>query len=140
MDGSVAIGTGALSGGIATLQTSALLAGSHTITAVYSGDTEFNPITSSPVVHAITQVNIVINVTSTKNPSIYGDTIMFTVATTGSGVVPTGTVTIVDGTTNLGTLTFVLISRTNFSTNYVRALCATFRDFGAESLQPNAGN
>jgi hypothetical protein len=35
---------------------------------------------------------------------------------------------------------FVLISRTNFSRNFVRDLTATFRDFSAMNLQLNPGN
>jgi hypothetical protein len=35
---------------------------------------------------------------------------------------------------------FVLISRTNFSRNFVRVLCATVRDFSAVIMQSNPGN
>ena len=34
---------------------------------------------------------------------------------------------------------FVLISRTNFSRNFVRVLCATIRDFSAVTMQSNPG-
>jgi hypothetical protein len=34
---------------------------------------------------------------------------------------------------------FVLISRTNFSRNFVRVLCATVRDFSAVKMQSNPG-
>jgi hypothetical protein len=34
---------------------------------------------------------------------------------------------------------FVLISRTNFSRNFVRVLCATVRDFSAVTMQLNPG-
>jgi hypothetical protein len=34
---------------------------------------------------------------------------------------------------------FVLISRTNFSRNFVRVLCATVRDFSAVIMQSNPG-
>src|SRR6266852_4327220 len=34
---------------------------------------------------------------------------------------------------------FVLISRTNFSRNFVRVLCARVRDFSALTMQLNAG-
>ena len=40
-DGGTTIGTGTLSSGQATLTTSALTPGSHSITAVYGGDTNF---------------------------------------------------------------------------------------------------
>jgi hypothetical protein len=47
-DGATQIGTGALnSSGVATLSTSSLGVGSHSVTAVYSGDTNFSASTSS---------------------------------------------------------------------------------------------
>ncbi len=47
--GSTAIGTAPVSGGSATLTTTALAAGTQAITAVYSGDADYGPGTSSPV-------------------------------------------------------------------------------------------
>ena len=46
MTASTTLGTGTLSGGVATFSTSSLAIGSHTITAVYGGDTNFNGSTS----------------------------------------------------------------------------------------------
>jgi hypothetical protein len=46
-DAGAAIGTGTLSGGVATLTISTLKSGTHGITAVYSGSTTFNGSTSS---------------------------------------------------------------------------------------------
>lgn len=40
-DDGVSIGTGTLSGGVATFTDSSLTAGSHTITVSYDGDTDF---------------------------------------------------------------------------------------------------
>jgi Big-like domain-containing protein len=51
-DGAVTVFTASISGSMATFMTSSLAAGSHTITAVYEGDTNFNPSTSN----AVTQV------------------------------------------------------------------------------------
>lgn len=49
-DGATSIGSSALNGsGIATITTSALTPGLHTITATYSGDMTFNTSTSSPL-------------------------------------------------------------------------------------------
>lgn len=47
MDGAATLGTATLSSGVATFSTAALTVGSHPITAVYGGDSEFNPSTSS---------------------------------------------------------------------------------------------
>ncbi len=46
-DGTTLLGTGSMSGGIATFAASSLAVGSHSITAVYAGDSNFNPVTSS---------------------------------------------------------------------------------------------
>jgi len=48
-DGGTLLGAVALSGGTATYSTSALATGTHSITAVYSGDGNFNPQTSSTI-------------------------------------------------------------------------------------------
>lgn len=107
MDGSTSIGTGTLSAsGVATFQTTTLAGGSHTITAVYSGDTNFNTVTSSAATHTVTPISATMAVTSSENPSIYGDTVTLTITMSGvNGIVPTGSVTVMDGSTNLGTLT-----------------------------------
>jgi hypothetical protein len=47
LDGSATLGTGPLTGGIATFSASSLTAGNHTITASYSGDAAFNGGTGS---------------------------------------------------------------------------------------------
>jgi hypothetical protein len=53
-DGSAVLGTGTLSGGgKATFKTSTLAAGSHTITAVYSGDVDFAGSTSPPLIQVV---------------------------------------------------------------------------------------
>ena len=47
-DGAATLGTGALSGGVATYTTSALAVGSHSITAEYPGDSSYSGSTNSP--------------------------------------------------------------------------------------------
>jgi hypothetical protein len=54
MDGGTTLGTSPVSGGQATLPTSALAFGSHSITAVYSGDTSYSGSNSAPLVQQIT--------------------------------------------------------------------------------------
>jgi Bacterial Ig-like domain (group 3)/FG-GAP-like repeat/FG-GAP repeat len=48
-DGSTQIGSSSLSSGVATLSTTSLAAGAHNVTAVYSGDSNFNASTSNSV-------------------------------------------------------------------------------------------
>jgi len=52
-DGGTVLGSGTLNNGTATYSTSDLAAGSHFITAVYSGDANFAGSTSTPITHAV---------------------------------------------------------------------------------------
>jgi pseudomonalisin len=55
MDGTTVLGIASISGGVASLQTSALSVGTHTITAVYSGDTNHTAGTSAPFVQTVSE-------------------------------------------------------------------------------------
>ncbi|MBI5031535.1 MAG: Ig-like domain repeat protein, partial [Chloroflexi bacterium] len=106
-DGSTNLGSPVtLSGGSAILITSTLSAGTHTITAVYSGDANFNPSTGtlSPNQSVSTAATTTLVETS-GTPSVFGQTVWFTATVSvlppGSGT-PTGTVQFKDGSTNLG--------------------------------------
>ena len=84
-DGSTSLGTGTLAAGaggdVATLSTSALLSGSHTITAVYGGDTNF---TASSTTSSITITVEPLGLTLSANPASLsgktGDTFNYTLA------------------------------------------------------------
>jgi len=52
-DGTTQIGSGTVSAGMATCTTSALIAGAHSITAVYSGDSSYGPATSGMISETI---------------------------------------------------------------------------------------
>jgi hypothetical protein len=69
-DGTTTIGSGALNvGGVATLVTSALTAGTHNITAAYSGDVAFQPSTSTAVIQVIS-VNPACSANSATNANL----------------------------------------------------------------------
>ncbi len=53
LDGTTPLGQGTLSKGVAALSTSSLTAGSHTITAVYSGDANFSAATSGSITETV---------------------------------------------------------------------------------------
>src|ERR1700733_15034062 len=53
LDGTTPLGQGTLSNGVAVLSTSSLTAGSHTITAVYSGDANFSAATSGAITESV---------------------------------------------------------------------------------------
>jgi hypothetical protein len=104
-DGSTLIGTQTLSGGAASLTTSHLSLGTHNITAAYSGDSNFGTSTSAVLTQNVVQATTSTTLTSSVNPSNFGQTILLTASinvTAGSGT-PTGTVTFLDGATPIGT-------------------------------------
>jgi len=80
-EGNTALGTGALNGSAhATLTTTALPAGTRSITAVYAGDTNFSGSTSSPITQTVTQAisSVVVTLTGGTNPSLFGQAVSFT--------------------------------------------------------------
>ena len=103
-DGTTTLGSPVtLTGGAATFTTSTLAQGSHSITAVYSGDFNFVTSTSAVDTHKVEQASTT-TVSDSLNPSVYGQGVTFTATikpVSGSGT-PTGTVTFKDGTTTLG--------------------------------------
>jgi Bacterial Ig-like domain (group 3) len=82
--GSTMIGTGALSGGKTTLKTSALPTGSDAITVVYGGDGNFTTSTSAAWTQTVNKDDTTNKVTSSANPSVYGQSVTFTATATAS--------------------------------------------------------
>ena len=107
LDGVTLLGTSNLTAAKATLVI-ALTTGSHSITAVYSGDRNFNASTSPAITQTVSKASDTVAVTSSQSPSVYGQAVTFTasvaIAAPGSGT-PTGAVTFKDGTATLGTAT-----------------------------------
>jgi len=103
-DGATTLAAVALSSGQATLSTSALQAGTHSITAVYGGSTIDVASTSAVLTETVAKATSTTVVTSSLNPSIYGEAVIFTATITSShGGSVSGTVTFKDGATTLGT-------------------------------------
>jgi hypothetical protein len=104
------LGTGTLSTGTATFSTAALSVGSHIITAISSGDGNFNG--SSNTTNQDVGVNAsALTLTSNLNPSVYGQSITFTA--TVNPATATGNVTFTLGTNKVvatlsgGTATYI---------------------------------
>jgi hypothetical protein len=93
-----------LSGGSASYTTSALTSGTHPITAVYAGNTNYATSTSSPVSQAV-KLRTQTALSANKSTTVYGESVAFTatvvVVSPGTGT-PTGTIQFKDGGTNLG--------------------------------------
>jgi Subtilase family/Bacterial Ig-like domain (group 3)/Bacterial cadherin-like domain/Bacterial Ig domain len=103
-DGATTLGTGVLNGsGVAALSTSGLTAGTHSITAEYGGDSNFNTSTSNTVSQVVNKAATTTALTSAPNPSTFGQSVTFTATVASAAGTPTGTVTFKDGGTTLGT-------------------------------------
>jgi len=119
-DGTTALGSSSLSSnGVATFSTSALTAGTHSLTAQYGGDTNFGGSTSG----ALSQVveGTTATVLSPLSAASYGTAVTFTATVAGSGGTPTGTVVFLDGTTTLGTGTLNSSGVATFTTSILTA-------------------
>jgi hypothetical protein len=107
-DGANVIGSGAVnSAGTATLTYASLTTGSHSITAVYSGDTDYAGSTSAALTQAIQKVNTGVTIAANANPANSGAIVVFSVTVTGSNsttpnIPVTGTVNVTEGATLLG--------------------------------------
>jgi len=95
-----------LSSGVASYTTATLTAGTKSITAVYSGDSNFATSTSSALSQIINKATTTTALSSSLNPSTFGQSVTFTatVSPQYSGT-PTGSVTFKLGTTKLATVT-----------------------------------
>ena len=102
LDGPTSLGTSAVSSNAAQLSLSTLSPGSHSITAKYSGDANFTASTSTAVTQTVNQASTTTAVGSNLNPATFGQSVVFTATVQSAGGTPTGTVTLMDGTTSLG--------------------------------------
>ena len=104
-DGATTIGSGTLNGsGQTTLTTSALGLGSHSVTAIYGGDSNFTGSSSSALAQVAVSNGSATSLGATPNPAAVGSPVTLTAAVTGSGGTPTGSVSFRDGGTALGTV------------------------------------
>ncbi len=123
LDGSTVLGAVTISGGVATLSFSTLSAGAHSITAVYSGDTSDATSISAVLTQTVNKATSSVALTSSANPSTFGQTLAFTATVSPSTA--TGTVQFLDGATALGTVTI---------TGGTAALSLSVLSVGAHSL------
>jgi hypothetical protein len=108
-DGSTTLGTGTLNAsGVATFSTTALSVAAHSITTVYGGDGNITTSTSATLSQAVNQDSTATTLTSSANPSAFGQQVTLTAtvtATAPGGGLPTGTVTFMDGSSSLAVVT-----------------------------------
>ncbi|GAA3747655.1 Ig-like domain-containing protein [Terriglobus aquaticus] len=102
--GGTQLGTGSVTGAHATFATNSLAVGTHTIYAVYGGDTNFAASTGSVTQVIVQKVATTTQLTSSAATAATGAAVTLTATVTAATTgVPTGTVTFLQGTTTLGT-------------------------------------
>ena len=103
-DGKAKIGIGTTTSGVATFATSSLSVKTHTIRANYPGST-FSTASGGWATQVVNRYPTTVTVSSSPNPSSFGQAVKFTAQVTSSGATPTGKVWFRDGTTGVGYVT-----------------------------------
>lgn len=113
------LGTGTLNSGVATFSTSTLPLGWQTITAVYSGDVNCG--TSSGSANEGVKLPSSVTLSSTLNPSNFGQSVTFhaNVSSSGGGT-PSGTILFKDGSAKLTTTTLDGSGNASFTTSTLK--------------------
>jgi hypothetical protein len=100
-DGAKVLGSSQLNAGAASFSTSTLSAGSHTITATFSGDSDYSG-NSGSFTQVVNKASPTVALTVQPNPIVLGQPAVLTATVNSSAGTPTGTVTITDNSTSLG--------------------------------------
>jgi uncharacterized protein (TIGR03437 family) len=102
MDGRSVLGTSGISQGVAKLPVSTLSVGSHSLAAVYVGDSNDNQGTSPIITQTVVAgVAATVTLTASSNPATYGQSLTLTAGLSAPDA--TGLVTFYDGIAVLGT-------------------------------------
>ena len=106
LGGATLLGRVPYMGGTATLTATFTTAGIHSLSASYSGDTNYLPSSSAAYSQSVTTqggTGVLSLTASGSNTAVFGEQIVFFVGVTGTGTVPPhGTVSLVDGATVVG--------------------------------------
>jgi hypothetical protein len=128
------LGTGSLSGGLATFSSTALAVGTHTITATYNGDGNYVSSTTN-FTQYVSNTTTTTSLNSNPRPSTYGTSVTFTSTVTPSGAtgIVTGIVTFRDGAVILGTGTLSNGLATFVTSSLGGGLHEIYADYGGNS-------
>jgi RHS repeat-associated protein len=100
-DGATTLGTSTVASNKATLAIATLSAGTHSITASYTGDGNNTSSTAAALTQTVSIKTSAITLSSNANPSAPGNAVTLTATVTGTN--PTGTVNFMDGAASIGT-------------------------------------
>ena len=104
-DGTSSLGTAAVANGTASVTTTQLSAGAHTIQAVYSDPQSFFSGSTGQLTQTVNASASTTTLSTSANPSVYGQAVTFTATVAGTGGTPTGSVNFLDGGVVLGSAT-----------------------------------
>jgi len=133
-DGATPLSSVALSGSTATLNTTTLSVGAHSITATYNGDGNYNASPASPTfTHTVTKAATTTNLSQDIQPSVVGQTVTFTshvlVTAPGAGT-PSGTISVSNGTQNCSILLPAISCTIAFTSTGTHNVTATYTGDG----------
>ncbi|MFZ1132322.1 MAG: Ig-like domain repeat protein [Terriglobales bacterium] len=103
-DGATTLSVVAVTGNVASLSTSALAIGTHSISATYSGDANFGGSAAVPLLQVVTKAPSTATLASSLNPANSGQLVTFTATVSSPAVAPTGSVQLLNGSTVLATV------------------------------------
>src|SRR6185312_9762767 len=104
-DGATTIGGATLSAGMASMTTSALAIGAHSIKAIYGGNGNFGASSSAVLTQTVSASASRSALTASPNPAALRQTVTFTATVASAAGTPSGTVTFKQGAATLGTAT-----------------------------------
>lgn len=102
-DGAIVLGNSTLdANGKASLVTTRLSTGAHTVTATYSGDANYLPATSAGLVEMVSLAQPVLSLMAPSSVGVAGLVAQFSATLGTDGVAPTGTLSLLDGAAVIG--------------------------------------
>ncbi len=87
-EGTTVLGTGTLTNGVAAFSTSGLTGGTHSLAAVYPGDSRYSGSLSDPFNHTVTQAAPSVSAWPKASDIYYGQTLLSSTLTGGTSSVP----------------------------------------------------
>jgi hypothetical protein len=111
-----------------------LTAGTQTLSVTLNPTDSTDYTTATQTVSlTVSKAPVTIVSASSLSPSLYGDMVTFTFTVTGSGVTPTGTLTVADGGTTLATVSISSGSATYSTSTFLAGLHALTATYGGDS-------
>lgn len=146
LDGANALGSGTLSGGVATYTSSTFSAGTHTVTAMYNGSATYAASTSGNSVITVTAIpsTTSLNVSATSINQTQPLTLTATVS--GAGGTPAGSVQFLDGSQLAGTASLIngvatyVVPAGTFTISGTHAFSANYIGGGAYAASSSAAS